>query len=321
MYPSDEAHAYREHERGRNQDGGQRREEVAQRRESAELSEGEHQDAGGPEEGELGVRGDERAARFAGEAPQRGDPAQHYRSESTDQDYYHGDGHRYGGGEREPRKEEVGERDRRDEQHGVEEDRGRLAVQRRGRARRAFGLVLLALGEKRGRRQAERRVRKRNGQEVQVGDAGQHDRRRGEDVEVCPERGEREPPSGPGQRVDARAGRGSSDYHVYEHEGPDVKNRAEHVAHDRRRRPHARAPAPEGSHKGPDLSLVAGRPDRIARDAQHEQYRDHPVVVRQPLDECARVEPPRDQHRPERDERDQREALVERARPRHRHGV
>ena len=113
----------------------------------------------------------------------------------------------------------------------------------------------------------------------------------------------------------------ASDDHVYEHEGPDVKDRPEHVAHDRRRRPHARAPAPEGSHEGPDLSLVAGRPDRIARDAQHEQYRDHPVVVRQPLDECARVEPPRDQHRPERDERDQREALVERARPRHRHGV
>ncbi len=98
---------------------------------------------------------------------------------------------------------------------------------------------------------------------------------------------------------------------------PDVKHRAENVPENPARRPHADAPADERRDERPYLGLVADGPDRVPRDAQHEQDRHDTEVRRHPFEKVPDDEPPREHGRPERDEGHQRERSVKRARPRH----
>jgi hypothetical protein len=82
-----------------------------------------------------------------GEPPQRGESAQQRGRQAGNEHDDHRDRHRDGGGEREPWEEQVDERDRRYQQHRIEHDSGRPAIQRFIVIRLGFQITLLALRE------------------------------------------------------------------------------------------------------------------------------------------------------------------------------
>ncbi len=317
MNARDEADPHDERERRGDQRCGQGGEEVPERREGPQGFEREHEYPRRSEEGELGVRGGERPFGLVPEPKERGGPAGHAgreeRDEQDDKDHGHGDGRR----QREAGEEQVRERDRRDEHDGVEEDGRRPPVERGSRD--VFELTPLPLGGQQRRGEADEDEGECCGEEARVRDAGEDDGRRGQDVEVGPEGGEGEGPARPLEGFEALLGRGAGGDHVYQDEGSDVEHGAEHVSQGPRRRLEADAPAGQGGDEGPDLGLVAGGPDRVPSDAQHQEHRHDPEVVRHPGQQLREVEPPGDHRGTQRRKRDQCEGPVERAGPRHGH--
>ena len=204
-----------------------------------------------------------------------------HRREHGNNEYDGRDRNRDGRRKRKLGKRQVDQRDGGDEHDGVEEDGGSAPVQRR--LRDLFDLAPRPLGEKQRPTEADEHERQHNREERRVGDAGQHDGRRCQDVKVGPEGCEGEGASGPLQGLQALFRCGAARDHIYEDECPHIEDGPKDMTEDPGRRLDAHPPAGQRRHQGPDLDLVAGSLDGVPRDAEDEQHSHDPEVCRHAL--------------------------------------